>query len=108
MAADYKFPEWLYPTFNDLFVHPEGEPKQDGNSYLQTYRDPANPDLSMNITSTHEPVVLPGGSGNKDGYIARTLHPTVYGHKAIGDIIVNRLKEVFKRTNNAGGSCPAG
>jgi hypothetical protein len=34
-----------------LFLHPDGKPEKDGDSghYTQTYRDPANQDVSIQI-----------------------------------------------------------
>jgi len=74
--------------------YPEGEAVQQDQYTILTFRDPANPGLWMEWKV--EPQPLDGGSGSKDGRIARTLHPTQDGHKEMGNLIVEALKKNYR------------
>ena len=74
--------------------YPEGETVQQDQYTVLTFRDPANPGLWMEWKV--EPQPLGSGSGNTNGRIARTLHPTQEGHKEMGDLIVEALKKNYR------------
>ena len=60
-----------------------------------TFRDPAHPELVMEWV-----YVVPLESDEKEGLIARTLHPTQLGHEAIGVLVAQALESHYH--------CPAG
>ncbi|KAI4952425.1 hypothetical protein J4E91_002895 [Alternaria rosae] len=85
--------------------YPEGEAVQQDQYTVLTFRDPANPGLWMEWKV--EPQPLDGGSGSKDGRIARTLHPTQDGHKDMGDLIVEALKKNYRPDGTSPEPSPA-
>lgn len=81
-------PQDLYES---LIGHQEGQATQDGEYTIVNYRDAKTPDTKMTIKfKTMDRV------GPLNGSKARTLHPTELGHKAMGEIIIQRLKQVMQ------------
>jgi hypothetical protein len=81
-------PKDLYDT---LIAHQDGPVTQDGDYKTAYYRDPTNPSTKMTIK-----VKTKNGVDVLNGSKSRTLHPTQPGHTAMGDIIVERLKQVMQ------------
>ena len=82
-----------------LLDYPEGEPQLVDGAWVTVYRDPKDASHSMEIRVTPEDY-SDASSGGSNGYIARSLHPTQEGHKAMGDIISQRLAQIYGRTND--------
>jgi hypothetical protein len=102
-----------YPPANileKLIDHRVGQAKQDGTIFTLTFRNPDIPDLTMEWQANSQDFAQSGSGGG--GLRARTLHPTQDGHREFGNIIVERLKQIYGRTTNPTiilpQSCPAG
>lgn len=80
-----------------LIDHPEDKPREEGDNVILTFRNPENPDYSMEWKANPKDFAPPGS--NPGGTIARTLHPTEDGHRDMGGIIVERVKQDFKNQN---------
>ena len=99
--------------------YPEGESVQQDEYTITTFRNPEEPNLSMEVKVEPQPLNGGSGSGNINGKIARTLHPKQDGHKEIGDVIVGALKKNYRPDESApeppqpettvpGFNCPSG
>jgi hypothetical protein len=77
--------------FNSLIGHQDGQVTKDGEYTVVNYKDPkdANNKMTIKTKAKDAPGVLNGSK-------SRTLHPTQSGHKAMGDAIVQRLKQVMQ------------
>ncbi|KAF1834014.1 hypothetical protein BDW02DRAFT_647904 [Decorospora gaudefroyi] len=84
--------------FSYLLDYPEGEPQLVNDRWLTVYRDPKDAYHSMELRGVPED--YSDASSGSNGYIARTLHPTQDGHKAMGDIISQHLTLIYR--------CPSG
>lgn len=101
------------PPSDDYFKlidHPEGDPKEEGDDIVMTFRNPDAKDLYMEIRANKNSygtdpkgVDMMGGFPSPDGSRARTTHPTEEGHKDVGKIVVDELAKRFKVT----ASCPS-
>ncbi|OCK74994.1 SGNH hydrolase [Lepidopterella palustris CBS 459.81] len=91
MAAE---PAQLPPAedVENLIDHPDDKPRQEGDDFILTFRDPENPEHTMEWKANPQDY----GTLNGGASIARTLHPTEDGHRDMGGIIVERLKRDFK------------
>ncbi|KAI4709928.1 hypothetical protein J4E89_005158 [Alternaria sp. Ai002NY15] len=81
--------------------HPEGESVQQDEYTIITFRNPEEPNLSMEVKVEPQPLNGGSGSGNANGKIARTLHPKQDGHKEIGDVIVAALRKNYRPDESA-------
>jgi hypothetical protein len=95
-----------YENETDTTQEPKGECRREigkvrdrltgGNMELTIVnsRDPTNPDISMEWKARNQESKV--GLSNGGGLIARRLHPTQDGHRAMGDIVVKRLEQIYK------------
>lgn len=90
-VTEYKSEPPPRTLFNQLYQYGHGPPKSEGEYSTVTFTDPEHPEVKMEWKGkpADEINVANGGS------IARTLHPTQLGHKAIGDLIVEKLKQIY-------------
>lgn len=65
-----------------LIDHPEDKPREEGDNVILTFRNPENPDYSMEWKANPKDFAPPGS--NPGGTIARTLHPTEDSHRDMG------------------------
>ncbi|KAF2853278.1 SGNH hydrolase [Plenodomus tracheiphilus IPT5] len=91
-------------VFGALLDHPIGSPKEVDGCSVQTYQNPENPDTTMEWKACPQDYVLAGSAG-RPASVSRTLHPTQSGHKGMGDIVIQRLKEYYGRICPSGCSC---
>ncbi|KAF2828722.1 SGNH hydrolase [Ophiobolus disseminans] len=84
-----------------LKYHEEGKRRIESDQWIANFRDPQHPELTM---EWKYPVgeLGPYGSESKDGLIGRTLHPTQEGHRDVGNLIVQRLRQIYGRTDGRG------
>ncbi|KAF2028051.1 hypothetical protein EK21DRAFT_102129 [Setomelanomma holmii] len=76
-----------------LIPHREGLPRDEGEYAIVTFRDPSEPDVSMETRVRPDDPDLANGGGS----IARTLRPTELGHKEMGFITVEMLKRHYEQ-----------
>jgi hypothetical protein len=76
---------------NKLWDHRTDEPikEEEGFSVLN-FENPEFPELKMQW------YIQPQGSADPNGYVARTLHPTVDGHKDMGNLIVQFVRQHYR------------
>jgi hypothetical protein len=80
-----------------LLQHRDGNPRTEGEYSIVTFRDPNNSDITMEWKAKTQDIIL--GPTNGGGSVARTLHPTQDGHQKMGDIVVQRLEQIYKNPN---------
>ena len=81
--------------FNSLIGHRDGPVTKDGEYSVINFKDPNMPNTKMTFKIKAKDAV-----SVLNGSKSRTLHPTEPGHKAMGDIVVQRLKQVLQESTD--------
>jgi hypothetical protein len=76
----------------------DGIPRQEGEYYILTWRNPKYLELSMEWKV--RPQDYNADSDDLGGLRARTLHPTEDGHRDMGNIVIQHLQRHYKRTGS--------
>lgn len=93
-------------VYDHLIQHQDGAATTDAEYTVVNYKDPQNTDTRMTIR-----FLTKDKAGVLNGSKARTLHPTESGHKSMGNIIVQRLKQMMQNSEApviVGPPCPSG
>lgn len=92
--------------YESLIDHQDGPATTEGEYTVVNYRDPENSKTKMTIKFK-----TGGDVGVLNGSRSRTLHPTQVGHNQMGEMIVERLKQVMQGSQNPATVptlCPSG